>query len=190
MKIRISLASALVASLCVAAPVHAAEAIDNCGNLKTGKITSISEGTCIAPLVSLGVTPINRGETRPAAVNPQMKNRFLVAKAAARKKGYVLGITSGWRSLEKQQALFDRAVRRNGSVAEATKWVLPPEKSNHPWGLALDVNYGSGSRKATYWLEKNGYKFGLCRRYKNEWWHFEPLVAPGTVCPKMEDYAS
>jgi D-alanyl-D-alanine dipeptidase len=37
-------------------------------------------------------------------------------------------------------------------------------------------------------LEANGYRFGLCRRYENEWWHFEPLVAPGTQCPALEEY--
>lgn len=190
MKIKILLSLTLLMSLVVSTPATAADAIDFCGNLKTGAVTAITEGVCAAPLVSLGAAPLTRAESRPKAIDPTMKNRFLVAKAAAKKKKYVLGITSGWRSLKKQQALFDRAVRRNGSVAEATKWVLPPEKSNHPWGLALDVNYGSGSRKATQWLEKNGYKFGLCRRYKNEWWHFEPLVAPGTKCPAMEDYAS
>jgi LAS superfamily LD-carboxypeptidase LdcB len=72
-------------------------------------------------------------------------------------------------------------------------WVLPPKKSNHPWGLAIDINYkvgGEKGEKAAAWLEKNGYKYGLCRRYVNEWWHFEPLVAPGQKCPKMEPYAS
>ena len=76
------------------------------------------------------------------------------------------------------------------AVLSASKWVLPPKKSNHPWGIAIDVNYGKGSRAATKWLERNGYKFGLCRRYKNEWWHFEPLVGPGQNCPAMENYAS
>ena len=190
MRFRIAAIATAVALCGITAPAYAVDPIDFCGNLKTGEVTSITEGACASPLVSLGATALTRGETRPTAVIPQMQNRYLVAKAAAKKKKYVLGITSGWRSLAKQQALFDRAVRRNGSVAAATKWVLPPEKSNHPWGLALDINYGSGSRKATKWLETNGYKFGLCRRYKNEWWHFEPLVAPGQTCPVMEDYAS
>jgi D-alanyl-D-alanine dipeptidase len=190
MRTKIILCTIVIFSATFMSPVNAADVVDYCGNTKTGVITPISEGACASPLVSLGATPLSRGESRPAAIDPVMKNRFLVAKAAAKKKKYILGITSGWRSLEKQQALFDRAVRRNGSVAEATKWVLPPEKSNHPWGLAIDVNYGSGSRKATKWLETNGYKFGLCRRYKNEWWHFEPLVAPGQKCPEMENYAS
>jgi hypothetical protein len=69
-------------------------------------------------------------------------------------------------------------------VEEASKWVLPPDLSHHPKGIALDVNYPMGQPGAQ-WLEVNGYKFGLCRVYENEWWHFEPLVAPGQQCPAL-----
>ena len=166
--------------------------IDFCANTKSGEVLSITEGICASGQLSLGAGPIGHGKKRPKAMVPQFKNRFNAAKAAAKKKGYTLQITSGWRSYNYQKQLFDRAVKRNGSVAAATKWVLPPEKSNHPWGIAVDINYGAGGAKgkrAATWLEKNGYKFGLCRRYKNEWWHFEPLVAPGDPCPALEPYA-
>jgi hypothetical protein len=33
------------------------------------------------------------------------------------------------------------------------------------------------------WLDKNGWRYGLCRPYENEPWHFEALTAPGTQCP-------
>jgi LAS superfamily LD-carboxypeptidase LdcB len=142
---------------------------------------------------SLGSSTIGRPEVRPKALDPQVLSRFLVAQLAAREFGHELSITSGYRSIEYQEFLFQRAIKRHGSVEAASKWVLPPEKSNHPWGLAIDINYGVGGtkgKKAAAWLEKNGYKYGLCRRYENEWWHFEPLVAPGQNCPVMEPYAS
>ncbi|CAB4329423.1 unannotated protein [freshwater metagenome] len=167
--------------------------LDSCAKKTTGKIRVITEGTCTSKEYSLGNTPITRGEHRPDALVPQFKDRYLAAKAAAKKKGDTLQITSGYRTLERQTYLYKRAIKKHGSAKEASKWVLPPKKSNHPWGLAIDVNYGVGGtngKKAAAWLEKNGYKYGLCRRYKNEWWHFEPLVAPGTKCPKMERYAS
>lgn len=167
--------------------------INFCANKSTGKVRAIIEGACSKSELSLGVGPILRSEIRPDALIPQFNSRYEAAKVAAKKKGYKLSITSGYRTLAQQKYLFDRAVKRNGSVEEATKWVLPPEKSNHPWGIAIDVNYGAGGakgKKAAAWLEKDGYKFGLCRRYKNEWWHFEPLVSPGQKCPKMEPYAS
>jgi hypothetical protein len=35
------------------------------------------------------------------------------------------------------------------------------------------------------WLERNGWRFGLCRVYANEWWHFEGVIAPGERCPAL-----
>jgi hypothetical protein len=176
-------------------PAAATEApvINFCAKKSSGKVRAITEGACTKNERSLGATPIVPSETRPKALVPQVKNRYEAAKAAAKKKGHTLAITSGYRSLQRQEVLFQRAIKRHGSVKAASKWVLPPEKSNHPWGLAIDINYGVGGtkgKKAAAWLEKNGYKYGLCRRYENEWWHFEPLVAPGQKCPAMEPYAS
>jgi D-alanyl-D-alanine dipeptidase len=177
----------------IPASANDAPVIDYCAKKTTGKVRAITEGACTKNERSLGATPIVRSETRPKALVPQVKNRYEAAKAAAKKKGHTLAITSGYRSLQRQEVLFQRAIKRHGSVEAASKWVLPPEKSNHPWGLAIDINYGVGGtkgKKAAAWLEKNGYQYGLCRRYENEWWHFEPLVAPGQKCPAMEPYAS
>lgn len=167
--------------------------LDYCANTSTGDVRKVIQGVCNTSEISLGTQRITRPKNRPSDLVSQFKARYEAAKVAAKLNGHTLAITSGYRSLAQQQILFDRAVKRNGSIAAATKWVLPPEKSNHPWGLAIDINYrvgGAKGKKAAAWLEKNGYKYGLCRRYDNEWWHFEPLVAPGQKCPKMEPYAS
>lgn len=206
MKFRIATVGCAVFVGVIAAPAYATttpspspslsaatQVIDVCGNPKTGKLRNISDGSCTSKELSLGNTPISRGAHRPKHLIDKFYNRYLVAKAAGRTHGYSLFITSGWRSLAKQKYLYNRALKRaGGNATEASRWVLPPKKSNHPWGIAIDVNYTSGAnnKSAAKWLEKNGYKFGLCRRYKNEWWHFEPLVAPGTKCPKMEKDAS
>jgi LAS superfamily LD-carboxypeptidase LdcB len=121
-------------------------------------------------------------------MNVFFANRIKVAQFLGNKKGHQLQITSGWRSLDYQQKLFENAIERHGSVSEASKWVLPPQDSMHPWGLAVDINYGIGKKSGAEWLESTGYRFGLCRRYENEWWHFEPLVAPGESCPTLELY--
>ncbi|MDP4589409.1 MAG: D-alanyl-D-alanine carboxypeptidase family protein [Candidatus Nanopelagicales bacterium] len=192
----ILVATALSLSLFAPAiPVNADEAqiIDYCGSKSSGKVRAITVGSCKKTEHSLGNLALTPAEKRPSALVKQLNARYLVARTAAQKKGYDINITSGYRSLERQKYLFKQAVKKHGSKAEATKWVLPAEKSNHPWGLAIDVNYGiSGTkaRQSAAWLDKNGYKYGLCRRYINEWWHFEPLVAPGTKCPAMEPYAS
>ena len=177
----------------VPASANETPVIDYCAKKTTGKVRAITEGACTKKERSLGAGPLARGETHPIALVPQFKARYEAAKAAAKKKGHTLAITSGYRSLERQEYLYQRAIKRHGSPEAASKWVLPPEKSNHPWGIAIDINYGVGGtkgKKAAAWLEKNGYQYGLCRRYENEWWHFEPLVAPGQNCPAMEPYAS
>ena len=136
----------------------------------------------------LGTLPIRHDVERPTALNRTFEVRFLAAQAAAEKLGYNLRITSGFRSRDLQARLFADAVRRYGSEEEASKWVLPKDISNHPWGTAIDVNY-PGDKIAVKWLEDNGSLFGLCRIYKNEWWHFEPVIAPGDACPPMMENA-
>ena len=133
---------------------------------------------------SLGAGKISAPKIEASDLNNYVKNRFLAAQSKARKEGINLVITSGFRTADRQEYLFKRAIAKYGSAQEASKWVLPPNKSHHPDGIALDVNY-PGNQVETKWLEKNGFKYGLCRVYKNEWWHFEPLVAPGETCPPL-----
>ena len=133
---------------------------------------------------SLGAGKISAPKTEVLDLNIHVKNRFLAAQSKARKEGINLVITSGFRTAARQDYLYKRAIAKYGSAEEASKWVLPPDKSHHPDGIALDINY-PGDPEDTKWLELNGYKYGLCRVYKNEWWHFEPLVAPGEECPPL-----
>ena len=133
---------------------------------------------------SLGAGKISAPTTEVLDLNIHVKNRFLAAQSKAHKEGINLVITSGFRTAARQEYLYKRAIAKYGSAKEASKWVLPPDKSHHPDGIALDFNY-PGDPEDTKWLELNGYKFGLCRVYKNEWWHFEPLVAPGEECPPL-----
>ncbi|MEN9679888.1 MAG: hypothetical protein RLZ57_1017 [Actinomycetota bacterium] len=116
------------------------------------------------------------------SLNPEVQKRFDEAKAAAILDGVNLYIQSGYRSLELQTKLFNDAVAKYGSAEEASKWVSPPSVSRHPQGIAIDINYPADPVGAK-WLEINGYKFGLCRVFENEWWHFEPNIAPGQKCP-------
>jgi hypothetical protein len=133
---------------------------------------------------SLGAGKISAPSTEVSDLNIYVKNRFLAAQSEARREGVTLVITSGFRTAARQDYLYKRAIAKYGSAEEASKWVLPPDKSHHPDGIALDINY-PGDPEDTKWLELNGYKYGLCRVYKNEWWHFEPLVAPGETCPPL-----
>ena len=147
------------------------------------RISNVIKG-CEKTEVSLGAGAISRSLIRPDQVDKQLMNRFKAAQAAAKKDGQALYIASGFRSLERQKVLFAQAVRKYGSAKEASKWVAPPLVSHHPWGVAIDVNYPDEPVGAG-WLELHGYKFGLCRVFENEWWHFEPVIAPGWKCPAL-----
>ena len=120
------------------------------------------------------------------AIDPALSRALGKAQTAARTAGLDLQITSGFRGAATQQRLYDQAIAKYGSPERARHWVLPPAESAHVKGLAVDV----GPPAAAAWLERNGVRFGLCRRYVNEGWHFEGLApAIGQPCPAMEPYA-
>ena len=156
-----------------------------CANKSTYKlrVSDVIKG-CEKTEVSLGAGAIPRSLIRPKKVDYQLMFRFKAAQAAAKKEGQVLYIASGFRTLARQKVLFAQAVKKYGSEKEASKWVAPPLISHHPWGTALDINYPDEPVGAG-WLEVHGWKFGLCRVFENEWWHFEPIIAPGWKCPAL-----
>ena len=122
----------------------------------------------------------------PGAIDPSLSRAFGKARTAAKTAGLDLQVTSGFRSSATQQRLYDGALAKYGTPEQARRWVLPPTESAHVNGLAVDV----GPRAAAAWLEKNGVRYGLCRRYVNEWWHFERLApAIGQPCPALEPFA-
>lgn len=140
---------------------------------------------CPKDFISLGNSPLTESATASGSideVHPLLTERFNTAAAFAKADGITLYITSGFRSLDRQEVLFSQAVEKYGNETEAAKWVLPPQYSHHPQGLAIDVNY-PGDKPGALWLENNGSRFGLCRVYANEWWHFEGVIAPGQSCP-------
>lgn len=89
-------------------------------------------------------------------------------KALVAASGGRVWIVSGFRSVERQQQLWDAAVKKYGSAAAARKWVAPPGKSNHGKGIAVDLG---GDLKLAAALAP---RFGLHRPMSWESWHFEP----------------
>jgi len=161
-----------------------------CADAKTfvTRVVDASQG-CSDSERSLGRSAITEPKQPVSGLHPKLSLRFKVAKAAAAKSGITLYIASGYRSTERQRYLFDKAIKKYGSETEAAKWVLPPYISHHPLGLAIDVNYPADPKGAK-WLERNGWRFGLCRIFDNEWWHFEAPIAPGEKCPPRMANAS
>ncbi|GAA1798287.1 M15 family metallopeptidase [Leucobacter iarius] len=115
-------------------------------------------------------------------LKPELHAALLRAAEGAKEAGVELRVTSGWRSRELQQQLLDAAVQQYGSEAEASKWVDTPDRSLHVTGDAVDV----GMLDASIWLGDNGQRFGLCRAFENERWHFELAPDGGTgQCPAL-----
>jgi len=171
----------------LASPVVVAQELPSivCFDVESRITVAVTEPSCPPEFLFLGdvpLTEITDATGEATELHPLLATRFSVAQSFARADGVELSLTSGFRSLARQQMLFDREVVIRGSESEAAKWVLPPKFSNHPRGLAIDVNYPDG-REEALWLERNGSRFGLCRVYANEWWHFEGVIAPGQACP-------
>jgi hypothetical protein len=159
--------------------------VTSCFEPSSATIRVTVELQCPAPLISLGDSPLIESSTATGEVleiHPLLMARFEAAQISAAREGVALYITSGFRTQERQAVLFADAVKKYGSESEAAKWVLPAQFSHHPDGLAIDVNYPKDPIGAK-WLEDHGARFGLCRVYANEWWHFEGVIAPGSKCP-------
>ncbi|PSL05388.1 D-alanyl-D-alanine carboxypeptidase-like protein [Haloactinopolyspora alba] len=109
------------------------------------------------------------------------RQAWLAAVDAAAADGAEMSLTSGYRTCQHQQRLFDEKVDEYGSVEEASVWALPPDESNHVRGIALDVGPGP----AADWLQDHGARFGLCKTMSWEWWHFEydPEWERSESCP-------
>lgn len=80
-------------------------------------------------------------------------------------------VVSGYRTMEKQQQLYDEKIaeyRKQGypdAQAEelARQWVAVPGHSEHQLGFAVDIN---GATYDVYlWLQENSYKYGFIFRY-------------------------
>jgi lambda family phage tail tape measure protein len=97
--------------------------------------------------------------------------------AAANEAGHKISVTSGFRSVERQQQLWTQAVAKYGSEAEARKWVAPPGRSNHNRGQAADLGYGNSAART--WAHANANRFGMSFPLSNENWHIEPAGLRG-----------
>ncbi|EHB54983.1 peptidase M15B and M15C DD-carboxypeptidase VanY/endolysin [Mycolicibacterium rhodesiae JS60] len=127
------------------------------------------------------LTPFDVQNPAVGRLDPQLLTAIQQAAVAASADGITMTITSGWRSPEFQQRLLDSAIAQYGSFAAARQYVQTPEASKHVIGEAVDV----GGVGADQWLMANGARFGLCRIYANELWHFELAADAAGNCPPL-----
>lgn len=127
------------------------------------------------------LTPFDVQNPAVGRLDPPLLSAIQQAATAASAEGITMTVTSGWRSPEFQQRLLDSAVAQYGSLAGARQYVQTPEASKHVIGQAVDV----GGVGADQWLIANGGRFGLCRIYANELWHFELATDAAGNCPPL-----
>lgn len=148
---------------------------------------AVLSASLIAPSVGSAV-PLGSTESAlgTGGLNPALALAYTLAETEAHNVGVPLSITSGYRTYEEQEQLWINGINTYGGPDNARRWVLPPNESSHVAGDAIDVGPISGAQ----WLQANGNRWGLCRMYENEWWHFELATVPGGVCPAMLPDAS
>jgi D-alanyl-D-alanine carboxypeptidase len=127
------------------------------------------------------LTPFDVADPAVGRLDPALLSAIQNAATAAGADGVTITITSGWRSPDFQQRLLDNAVKTYGSYAAARRYVQTPQASKHVIGEAVDV----GGPAADQWLIANGARFGLCRIYANELWHFELATDAAGNCPAL-----
>jgi D-alanyl-D-alanine carboxypeptidase len=132
------------------------------------------------------LTPFDVQDPVIGRLDPALLTAIQRAATAAAADGITMTITSGWRSPEFQQRLLDQAVHTYGSLAAARQYVQTPEMSKHVVGEAVDV----GGVGADQWLMADGARFGLCRIYANEPWHFELATDATGNCPALRPNAA
>ncbi|SDD15237.1 M15 family metallopeptidase [Nocardioides lianchengensis] len=126
------------------------------------------------PPVDLAIVDADR-------LDPDLLAAVQAAARDARADGITVQVTSGWRSREHQQRLYDEAVTRYGSEEEARRYVATPDASAHVTGDAVDI----GPTDAADWMGRHGSAHGLCQTFANEMWHFELATTPGGECPEQ-----
>ncbi len=140
-----------------------------------------------------GVTVFDEQYPAIANLSPDLLLALREAAKDAADDGVEFHVNSGWRSPAYQDQLLREAVWKYGSEARAARWVATADTSAHVHGAAVDI----GPSAATAWLSEHGARYGLCRIYGNEPWHYElrpqaadrgcpPTYADPTQDPRMQ----
>ena len=103
----------------------------------------------------------------------EVADAYQQMKQDAAKEGLLLSITSGYRSYETQNIIYNRYKNEHG-LEWADSYSARPGHSEHQTGLALDItssrsNFDTfeGTNEFT-WLIENAYRYGFILRYPKE----------------------
>ncbi len=130
----------------------------------------INNWNCLPENFNVILRETENGEKVDERIYPFLEEMLLDAKNA----GHSPEITSGYRSEEKQQQLFDNKIKEYRSVGYSKKeaklltlkQVSNPGYSEHGTGLAIDINSTDSDSLELYgWLKDNCHKYGFIVRY-------------------------
>ncbi len=134
-----------------------------------------------------GVLIANKSYSLPADFNPGLdptcQSQFNKLQSDAAAQGLNIWLSSGFRSYDYQNQIYNNYVARDGQAAADT-YSARPGHSEHQTGLAIDVNQIDDSFIGTpeaIWLENHCHEYGFILRYpqgmqditgyKYESWH-------------------
>ena len=107
-------------------------------------------------LLSIGV-----GDYR---LSSKAATAFRRMRADASVAGVTIGVNDAYRTYDEQVDL----ARRKGLYSQGGL-AATPGKSNHGWGMAVDLELDS---RAQAWMRENGYKYGFVEDVAREPWHW------------------
>ncbi len=119
-----------------------------------------------------GVLIVNKTYSLPAGYGPgkildEVQAAFNQMQQAAAREGLNIYISSGFRSYNTQNALYNRYVSQDGQ-AKADTYSARPGHSEHQSGWCFDLNTIDDSFSLTpesAWLEKHAQEYGFIIRY-------------------------
>jgi len=103
----------------------------------------------------------------------EMSKYFVAMQQAAAKDGIQLTLSSGFRTMAEQVALYARYLATGSPLA------AKPGYSNHQSGKAVDINVGGNNQTSPEykWLAANAKRFGFVNTGANfskvEYWHWD-----------------
>jgi LAS superfamily LD-carboxypeptidase LdcB len=108
---------------------------------------------------------------REVKMSPDAAAALTNLMTGARVSGVAIVPISGFRTIQYQASLFQKAVVKYGSEAAAAGWVARPGHSEHHTGLAVDLGDETNSfcdvespfehTHAFHWLQANAAQFGF-----------------------------
>ncbi len=117
--------------------------------------------------------PAVKGANSYQQMRKKAAEAFRKLSGDARKQGYIIKVTSGYRPYAYQKKIFNKYVDKDGRYS-AEQYSAEPGHSEHQTGLCADVSSPSvnynlvqayGTTAEGQWLAKNAHKYGFIIRF-------------------------